>query len=189
MNVGVQMMGKGTINSDFGVYINSGSDGKIRTDAPLSLGDPSGTVLNQQSGQAWEGGTVDGTLPDGVDSGTLLGFKFNVKTWLELEVDVLGETVEAAKGTFYTEAPHHVIVTSDGDTVKVESGDEQIRVEVYSSGISSSWEDDDSSNEGLGSSGTQFVIRTASAGEGEDEHSYVSWGEDTYVPPGFSGVR
>lgn len=178
MNVGVQMMGKGTINSDFAVYTNSGSDGKIKTNAPLSLGDLTSSVLNQQSGQAWEGGSIDGTLPDGVDSGTLLDFKLNVKTWLDFEIDVLGETVEAGHGTFYTEVPHHVIVSSDGETVSVVSANEQVQVEVYSSGISSDWEQDDSSHF-LGGNATQFVVHTAAAGEGEDEHIFSNWDEST----------
>jgi hypothetical protein len=163
MNVGLALQGQGTVNVDGRLGFSVGSDGYVRTNAPLSLGDLSGDVQNLATRNAWSG-TIDGAVPDSTTSSkrqsgdsTLFGLRLDLQTWLEIEVFELGTNDQAGNAQFLIDIPHDISIMADGDVISIVSGDETVGAEVYSAGISDEWEEDDTLNL-IGSTGTSYIV-------------------------------
>ncbi|KAI0132937.1 glycoside hydrolase family 18 protein [Xylariales sp. AK1849] len=186
MNVETSLQGQGTINVDARLTFQTGTDEYARTNAPLSLGDLSGDVLNLAVRNAWDG-YVDGSLSSGTStvgkraSGEiLLGLNLDMRTWLEIDVFEMGTNNEAADGQFIIDTTHYINVVADGDVISVISGDQNVGVEAYSVGISADWEEDDSSHR-VGATGTPYVIYSGS-GDPPPTRSPPAWGSDGEEP-------
>ncbi|KAF7884611.1 uncharacterized protein EAF02_004947 [Botrytis sinoallii] len=194
MNILASMTGQGTINSDFRLSFRAGTDGYARTNAPLSLGDLSGDIENVVGPECWTefaGGSpvfAGQTLNerDSSSSVTLLGLLLAMRTWLEIDVYNMGTSAKGATAEFLVDVPHYVRIVSDSDnTISVIGGDQQVGVEVYSSGISSKWEQDDTSHL-VGSVGSPYVFTNGTSNDAP-LRTAPNWGSGAVITGDFVG--
>lgn len=175
-------MGQGQINSDFVLSFRGGTDGYARSNEPLSLGDPKGDVANIVGPESWAGfaggSPKEGLSKRGTES-TLLGVYLDMQTWLDIDVFGFGTDEVAAHGQFLVDVPHSIRVISDSGNISVVGADQQVGIEAYSTGISSSWQTDDSSHL-VGSIGKPYVY-TSSLSSPAPPRAAPNWGTDSVI--------
>ncbi|THV55841.1 hypothetical protein BGAL_0003g00830 [Botrytis galanthina] len=194
MNILASMTGQGTIDSDFRLSFRAGTDGYARTNAPLSLGDLSGDIENVVGPECWTGFAGGSPVStgqrlserDSSSSVTLLGLLLSMRTWLEIDVYNMGTSTKGATAEFAVDVPHYIRIVSDsGNTISVIGGDQQVGVEVYSSGISSKWEQDDTSHL-VGSVGSPYVFTNGTSNDAP-LRTAPNWGSGAVITGDFVG--
>ncbi|UKZ47181.1 hypothetical protein TrVGV298_001395 [Trichoderma virens] len=193
MNIDASMTGNGQIFSDLVLYFNSGTDGYARTNAPLSLGEFQGDLARHTGsdrGFGFAGGLTGSTsepLSKRNSDTTLLGVYLDMRTWLDIDVFGMGTNVEAADAKFSVDVGHYfrIISSSSSGNISVIGGDSQVGVEVYSSGISSEWEKDDTSHL-VGSPGMPFIYMTGPS-YAAPSRTPPDWGSDGVIDGDYFG--
>lgn len=188
MNIQTSLMGQGQINSDFVLSFRAGTDGYARSNEPLSLGDPKGDVANTVGPESWAGfaggAPKEGLAKRGTES-TLLGVYLDMQTWLDIDVFGFGTDEEAADGRFLLDVPHCIRIISDSGNVSVISADQQVGIEAYSTGISSLWEEDNSSHL-VGSIGKPYIY-TSGLSNPAPPRTAPNWGTDSAIEGDYFG--
>lgn len=193
MNVMASMTGQGSINSDFRLGFRSGTDGYARTNAPLSLGDLSGDVENVVGPESWTGfagGSSQSTgdtleKRDSSSDVTLLGLLLAMRTWLEIDVYEMDTNRRVAGADFSIGMSHLTRILESNNLINVLGGDQQVDLEVYSTGISALWEQDDISHL-VGSPGSPYVFYNGSSTDAP-ERKAPDWGTDSRISGDYIG--
>lgn len=193
MNINASLTGSGTVNSDFRLGFMAGTNGYVRTNAPLSLGALSGDVGNLAGPEAWDGfaggspvSTGEASSKRSSGSVTLLGLNLGMRTWLEVDLYAMGTDVESADAQFIVDIPHYIRIVSDsGNQISVVGGDQQVGIEAYSAGISTVWEQDDSSHL-VGSVGIPYVFTSGASNDAPDRLT-PGWGTDGVIQGDYFG--